>query len=95
LYFADALVVRAAIPPSGSSLSELAISAGRRSVVGTRSPPRLRDAERAMNRRLRKEDRPDRGPVPGHHHGRATPQGTDDEKDTMRWLASTAAETVG
>ena len=30
----------------------------------------------------------------GHHHGRATPAGTDDEKDAMRWLASTAAEAV-
>jgi hypothetical protein len=50
-----------------------------------------------MNRRLRKEDvqtvdrsRVGVGPPPR----RATP-GTDDEKDTMRWLASTAAEAVG
>ena len=47
--------------------------------------------------RLVVPDRPGFGrsdPQPGRRVGRH-PRGTDDEKDTMRWLASTAVEAVG
>jgi len=51
-----------------------------------------------MNAGLREDDGRDLGPVPGRLWATttvgATPAGTDDEKDAMRWLACTAAGTV-
>jgi len=51
-----------------------------------------------MNAALREDDGRDLGPVPGRLRATTSvgqhPREIDDEKDAMRWLASTAAEAV-
>jgi hypothetical protein len=67
-------------------------------VLRCHGEPQARVLNGAMNPGLREDDGRDRGPVPGRLRATTTvgghPRGTDDEKDAMRWLASTAAEAV-